>query len=95
MDTFELDAIKSKWQKQPDYSLVVAATIDLKDYPRGVQDVIKSEFLKRGLEKQNGTWLNNCPARDIRYQKETWYRTQIRCQPLGALPDEITCSFGQ
>ena len=54
-----LDAIRETWEKEADYCLIIAATEDLKYYPLEIQDVIKAEFKKRGLKKQNAKWLNS------------------------------------
>jgi hypothetical protein len=57
MDTFELHVIKTKWEKEVDYCLIIAVTDNLKDYPPEVQEIISTEFQKRGLNKHNGKWL--------------------------------------
>ena len=54
-----LDTIKATWEKEVDYCLIMAATVDLKYYPPEIQEIIRAEFKKRGLTKQNERWLNS------------------------------------
>mgnify|MGYP000442278083 CR=1 FL=1 len=51
MDTFELDTMKAMWNNEIDYYIIIAATVDLKYYPPEVQEIIKTEFRKRGFKK--------------------------------------------
>ena len=46
-----LDEIKKSWEKETDNYLVKAVTIYLHEYPPEVQEIIKNEVIKRGLEK--------------------------------------------
>lgn len=45
-----LDEIRELWEKETDNYLVKAATINLEGYPLEVQDIIKKEVQRRGLE---------------------------------------------
>ena len=45
-----LKEIKKNWKKETDNYLIKAATIDLNDYTPEIQEIIISEFKKRGLE---------------------------------------------
>lgn len=45
-----LDEIKELWEKETDNYLVKAATVDLQEYSPEIQEIIKNEVKKRGLE---------------------------------------------
>ena len=45
-----LDEIKKHWAQETDEWLIKAATIDLNEYPFEVQEIIRNEVKRRGLE---------------------------------------------
>jgi hypothetical protein len=48
---YALKSIKAKWEKEIDYYLIIAVTVDLKCYPPEVQEIIKAEYQNRGLKQ--------------------------------------------
>ncbi len=91
MDAFELNAIKSKWEKEVDYCLIVAANQNFEEYPAEVQKVIRTEFEKRGLKKQNGIWLSRQATKGRCYPSEIGYHGHTRYQLFGKKSDIINC----
>ena len=45
-----IQAMKAKWEKEIDYYLIMAVTIDFNGYPPEIQEVIITEFKKRRLK---------------------------------------------
>ena len=50
IDKSKLDEIKRLWEKEVDNYLIKAATVDFNEYPLEVQQIIKDEVNRRGLE---------------------------------------------